>query len=112
MAEERKGTKIKKWDDVNGCPTEEVAVLNTFQATEGRNIAERSGDQMRSIEDAIEQNDNSLDGVINNLPQPDEAEKGRESVLQKLKEREKVSEEERSKMFRTPCHVKEMERDV
>lgn len=112
MAEERKGAKIKKWDDVNGCPTEEVAVPNTSQAAEGRNIAERLGNQMRSIEDAIEQNDNSLDGVINNLPQSDEAEKVRESVLQRLKEREKASEDEKSKMFRTPCHVKEMERDV
>ena len=112
MAEERKGTPVKKWDEVNGCPTEEVAVPNTSQAAEGRNIAERLGDQMRSIEDAIEQNDNSLDGIINNLPQSDEAEKTRESVLQRLKEREKASEDERSKMFRTPCHVKEMERDV
>ena len=112
MAEERKGTPVKKWDEVNGCLTEEVAVQDTSQATEGRNIAERLGDQMRSIEDAIEQNDNSLDGVINNLPQPDEAEKTRESVLQRLKEREKASEEERSKMFRAPCHAKEMERDV
>ena len=112
MAEERKGTKIKKWDDVNGCSTEEVAVPNTSQAAEGRNIAERLGNQMLSIEDAIEQNDNSLDGVINNLPQSDETEKAKESVLQRLKEREKSSEDERSKMFRTPCHVKEMERDV
>jgi len=112
MAEERKGAKIKKWDDVNGCPTEEVAVLNTSQATEGRNIAERSGNQMRNIEDAVEQNDNSLDGVINNLPQPDETEKARESVLQKLKEREKATEEERSKLLRVPCQAKELERDV
>ena len=36
MAEERKGAKIKKWDDVNGCPTEEVTVPNTSQATEGK----------------------------------------------------------------------------
>ena len=112
MAEERKGTPVKKWDEVNGCPTEEVAVPNTSQTTEGGNIAERSGNQMRNIEDAVEQNDNSLDGVINNLPQPDETEKARESVLQKLKEREKATEEERSKLLRVPCQAKELERDV
>ena len=70
------------------------------------------GKQMRNIEDAVEQNDNSLDGVINNLPQPDETEKARESVLQKLKEREKATEEERSKLLRVPCQAKELERDV
>ena len=32
MAEERKGTPVKKWDEVNGCLTEEVAVQDASQA--------------------------------------------------------------------------------
>ena len=42
--------------------------------------------QMRSIEDMLEQNDNQLDGVINNVPIETEAEKGaKSSVMDKLK---------------------------
>lgn len=51
---------------------------------------------LRTVEDAVEQNDNSLDGIINNLPEPSLAfqacrctdEKIRESVLAKLKEQQ------------------------
>ena len=35
---------------------------------------------LRAIEDAVEQNDNSFDGIINNLPQPDPAEVLRQSA--------------------------------
>ena len=49
---------------------------------------------LRSVEDFVEQNDNSLDGIINNLPEPDPTERAcrcvdekiRESVLEKLRE--------------------------
>lgn len=113
MSEERKGTPIEKWDEVNGCSADVKSVmLDTSQVTDGRNLSERLGNQMRSIEDAVEQNDNSLDGIINNLPQPEETEKGRESVLKKLKEREKTSGDERDKPVRTYCQAKELERDV
>lgn len=51
---------------------------------------------LRAVEDAVEQNDNSFDGIINNLAEPDltmQACKctdgeGRESVLAKLKEQQ------------------------
>lgn len=51
---------------------------------------------LRAVEDAVEQNDNSFDGIINNLPEPDPALQackcmdgaGRESVLARLKEQQ------------------------
>ena len=49
---------------------------------------------LRAVEDAVEQNDNNFDGIINNLPEPDPTlqackcadEESRESVLARLKE--------------------------
>ena len=52
---------------------------------------------MKGIEDMVEQNDNNLDGVINNLPEPKpaaqitsedviEAEQKKKSVLEKIRE--------------------------
>ena len=51
---------------------------------------------LRAVEDAVEQNDNSFDGIINNLPEPDLAlqacecmdGEGRGSVLARLKEQQ------------------------
>ena len=60
---------------------------------------------LRGIEDMIEQNDNQLDGVINNLPETTVAEKeAKTSVLDKLK----VPAEDGHKKPRTLCP--EMER--
>ncbi len=73
------------------------------------------GSQMRGIEDMVEQNDNSFDGIINNLPnyaQPAETEAasqhGRESVLKKLKDCVKMLEEEKG----TRPHVAVCEREI
>ena len=65
---------------------------------------------LRAIEDSVEQNDNSFDGIINNMPQPDPAEAlrqqarqseqtaARESVLEELKaQRERAELEEKVK---------------
>ncbi len=61
---------------------------------------------LRSIEDTVEQNDNSFDGIINNTPQPDPAEalrqsaresvnaEERRSVLEALKERQEQAAKE------------------
>ena len=51
---------------------------------------------LRAVEDAVEQNDNSFDGIINNLPEPDPTlqackcadEEAKQSVLAKLKEQQ------------------------
>lgn len=44
------------------------------------------GNPMRGIEDMVEQNDNQLDGIINNIPKDEAAEKRvEESVIKKLK---------------------------
>ena len=65
---------------------------------------------LRAVEDAVEQNDNSFDGIINNMPQPDPAEALRqqarqseqsavsESVLEDLKaQRERAEQLEKAK---------------
>ena len=68
---------------------------------------------LRSVEDFVEQNDNSLDGIINNLPEPDPTERAcrcadekiRESVLEKLREQQKqepTARQERPGIFRRP----------
>ena len=51
---------------------------------------------LRAVEDAVEQNDNSFDGIINNLLEPDPTlqackcadEEAKQSVLAKLKEQQ------------------------
>lgn len=109
MAKERKGTSIEKWDEVNGrSGNGETSVAEKTDGS-GRNIGERLGEQMHNIEDTIEQNDNSFDGIINNLPDQEEA---KESVLKKLREREKAVDEEREKIRKSICPVKDRERDV
>ena len=74
---------------------------------------------LRAVEDAVEQNDNSFDGIINNMPQPDPAETlrqqtrqaeqtaARDSVLEELKaHRERAEQAEKAKhrphLFRDP----------
>lgn len=161
MAEERKGTLIEKWDEVNGRSSDEVVVMQDASKTNSeKSVGERFiemrestgmsrkdfaeylnipyrtmtdwerdlrtmpeyvfalieykvshdlGNQMRNIEDAVEQNDNSFDGIINNLP---EQEVAKESVLKKLREREKTVDEEREKIQKSICPVKDRERDV
>ena len=68
---------------------------------------------LRSVEDFVEQNDNSFDGIINNLPEPDPTEracrcadeKARESVLEKLREQQTQdppAKHEWTRVFRRP----------
>lgn len=69
------------------------------------------GNQMRGIEDMVEQNDNSFDGIINNLPKQEDisekSEGARESVLKKLKDCVKILEEEKEKHPRSLCPDRE-----
>ncbi|MCF0187135.1 MAG: DUF4316 domain-containing protein, partial [Bacteroidaceae bacterium] len=70
------------------------------------------GSQMRGIEDMVEQNDNSFDGIINNLPQPEEmkvkSDQARESVLKKLKDCVKILEDEKKERPKTVCQDREL----
>ena len=103
MAEERKGTPVEKWDEVNGRAGAEEHALHDPTA---------EGSQMCTIEDAVEQNDNAIDGVINNLPKPEEAEKEEQakvSVLKKLKEHVGGADEERTRPPKVCCYEPERE---
>ena len=65
--EKAKTRKIKKWDEVHG--EHEVEVSDNTGGCEPEEVAGASPsisrNPMRSIEDMVEQNDNSFDGVIN-----------------------------------------------
>lgn len=67
--EKAKTRKIKKWDEVHG--EHEVEVSDNTGGCEPEEVAGASPsisrNPMRSIEDMVEQNDNSFDGVINNV---------------------------------------------
>lgn len=95
--EKTKTRKIKKWDEVHG--EHEVEVSDN---TGGCGPEEMAGaglsisrNPMRSIEDMVEQNDNSFDGVINNVKVEPVAgtleivSDDKKSVLEKLKEQSK-----------------------
>ena len=65
-----------KWDEVHG--EHEVEVSDNTGGCEPEEVAGASPsisrNPMRSIEDMVEQNDNSFDGIINNTPTVDELE--------------------------------------
>ena len=66
---------------------------------------------LRAVEDALEQNDNNFDGIINNMPQPDPAEALREQARQfeKAEARDSILKElkaqsEQAKLSRKEIH--------
>ena len=95
--EKRRKSKIQKWDETQGAVEVEVEETgSSFDETPGSGPSV-SRNPMKGIEDMVEQNDNNLDGVINNLPDPKpaaqvtpedviEQEQKKKSVLQKLQE--------------------------
>ena len=101
--EKKRKTKIRKWDEVGGAVETEIEEsAGSFDETPGAGPSV-SRNPMRGIEDMVEQNDNSFDGVINNLPEPRpvcqvtaadviEEEQKKKSVLKKLQEAAPVPE--------------------
>ncbi len=94
---EKRRTKIQKWDEIGGAVETEIEEPATPTEEEPGAGPSISRNPMRNIEDMIEQNDNSFDGVINNLPDskpaaqmsPEdviEEEQRKKSVLKKLQE--------------------------
>ena len=95
--EKKRKTKIRKWDEVGGAVETEIEEsAGSFDETPGAGPSV-SRNPMRGIEDMVEQNDNSFDGVINNLPEPKpvcqvtaadviEEDQKKKSVLKKLQE--------------------------
>ena len=83
---------VKKWDEVNGVTAEEPAGSVTEEIGDAGAGPSISRNYMRGIEDMVEQNDNSFDGVINNVEAPkpfggqDAEDKEKQSVLGKLRE--------------------------
>ena len=95
--EKKRKTKIRKWDEVGGAVETEIEEsAGSFDETPGAGPSV-SRNPMRGVEDMVEQNDNSFDGVINNLPEPRpvcqvtaadviEEDQKKKSVLKKLQE--------------------------
>ncbi len=95
--EKKRKSKIQKWDEVGGNYEVEVDenVTDVDETAGGTPALVKN--PLRSVEDAVEQNDNSLDGIINNLPEEKpvaqiknedviEAEQKKKSILEKLRE--------------------------
>ena len=95
--EKRRKSKIRKWDETQGVVEVEIDEVVGSPAEDPGAGPSVSRNPMKGIEDMVEQNDNNLDGVINNLPEPKpaaqmtpedviEAEQKKKSVLKKLQE--------------------------
>ena len=124
--EKAKTRKIKKWDEVHG--EYEVEVSEDTGDSGPDEVAGAgpsiSRNHMRGIEDMVEQNDNSFDGIINNVPAapvPDFAEINEKadqediiadtkaSVMEKIKEQQEkvklapIPEPEKKTPVICPC---------
>ena len=95
--EKRRKSKIRKWDETQGAVEVEIDEAVGSPAEDPGAGPSVSINPMKGIEDMVEQNDNNLDGVINNLPEPKpaaqmtpedviEAEQKKKSVLKQLQE--------------------------
>lgn len=95
--EKKRKSKIRKWDEVGGAVETEIDEMTADTTEEPGMGPAISKHPMKGIEDMVEQNDNNLDGVINNLPEPKpaaqitsedaiEAEQKKRSVLEKIRE--------------------------
>ena len=95
--EKRRKSKIRKWDETQGAVEVEIDEAVGSPSEDPGSGPSVSRNPMKGIEDMVEQNDNNLDGVINNLPEPKpaaqmtpedviEAEQKKKSVLEKLRE--------------------------
>lgn len=118
--EKAKTRKIKKWDEVHGEYEVEVS-----EDTVGSGQEEMAGtgpsisrNPVRGIEDMVEQNDNNLDGVINNVKVepavgtleivPDD----KKSVLEKLKEQSQQASQPAPAPERKPVSGCGFEREI
>lgn len=91
--EKARTRKIKKWDEVHGEYEVEISEdVGEEAAGAGPSISRKP---MRGIEDMVEQNDNNLDGVINNVETKpavgtlEVISDDKKSVLEKLNEQSK-----------------------
>ena len=95
--EKRRKSKIRKWDETQGAVEVEIDEAVGSPSEDPGAGPSVSRNPMKGIEDMVEQNDNNLDGVINNLPEPKpaaqmtpedviEAEQKKKSVRKKLQE--------------------------
>ena len=60
--------KIRRWDEVTGNAVEEQIPESIDPIEDVGTGPSISRNHMRGIEDMVEQNDNSFDGIINNVP--------------------------------------------
>ena len=61
-------SRIRKWDEIGGISETEIEESASHTDEEPGAGPSVSKNPMRGVEDMLEQNDNSFDGVINNLP--------------------------------------------
>ena len=115
---------IRKWDEVSGNAVEEQ-IPESIDPIEDVGLGPSiSRNHMRGIEDMVEQNDNSFDGIINNVPAPpmpdfaainekadeeDIENDTKASILEKIKEQQEkvksasIPDSEKSSPVICPC---------
>ena len=116
--EKKRKSKIQKWDEFGGVREVEVDETVTDPSETAGGDPALVKNPLRGVEDAVEQNDNNLDGILNNLPDEKpvaqklnedviEAEQKKKSILEKLKEA--TPEPEKAKPVPVICPVPERE---
>ncbi len=116
--EKKKKSKIQKWDEIGGVVETEVEESISDSSETAGTVIALDKNPLRAVEDSIEQNDNSFDGIINNMPDDKpaaqvtredviEAEQKRKSILEKLKI--DPSDEERRRSIPRGCALTERE---
>ena len=94
MMEERKRDKQKIIEAKQKAEREKMLRDNTTLC---------DNNPLRGLEDLIEQNDNQLDGIINNLPEETTAEKEtKTSILEKIKKLSKETDSPQRTKVRCP----------
>ena len=85
--------KIRKWDEVTGNAVEEQIPESIDPIEDVGAGPSISRNHMRGIEDMVEQNDNSFDGIINNGEKGKEQQPSKASLLDKLHKKKQEAEE-------------------
>ena len=110
--EKKRKSKIQKWDEHSGNYEVEIDETVTDPSETSGDTPALIKNPLRSIEDAVEQNDNSLDGILNNMPEVKpaaqmtsedviEEEQKKKSIMEKL--REASAEQDKPKTVPVIC---------
>lgn len=115
MKGKKRKNSIEKWDEISGTLKNTSGNEDTDDFSDMEDGLVIQENSLREVEDLLEQNDNNLDGIINNLPEDKSIEKQftsqnkeeevRKSLIEKIQER--VKKDEKDKMITLDDYEKE-----